>query len=306
MYYIRASPARIRPAGERENVIQMDSITASDESTAPTPEFGGARRIAFYAAVLIGLAVPLLIFQLGLLYPLFGWFDPSAGEMHFLHDVTFMGMMLTAFLATAVQLYRPRGRVAGLQQVALLLAIFLVGIVVLGTTADAGLYDEAPFFLLLFGPAVVAALLHPDRDGLLGRRRAGRFIPVVAGLAVVAAVPLAPYVVDQAALQAGGDEHAAISHYAGMVIYSVAIVGFALLASLRTPGWRIPLYSAAFLALVLGVGSVLHPGLASSGGPMWGGAAVLWALLLPVVGELSARREIEAPRTVGESDPKLG
>ena len=301
---------------ERARVITMatkayggrETTTERNDGTSGLIDrVGGGRMLAFYSVVAVGIALQLVIFGIGLAAPLFGWFEPTlVGSVHFVHDMAFMSLMLAAFVGLTVQFYRPLGQIAGLQQVLLLFAIFLVGIVVMGTTVDARLFSEVPFFLLIFGPAVVAALLHPAGRALVRTRTAGTFTPLLAGLAVVAAIPLAVFAADQVVLQGSGDEHAVISHYAGMVIYAAAIVGFGLLASLKPAGWRVPLYSAAGLALILGVASVLYPNMVSSVGTMWGGAAILWAAAFAVAGELTARRGDAMPDIADETEPRMG
>lgn len=258
---------------------------------------GGARRLAFYAVVLGGIAISVAIFQIALtlpvLFPVIGQIEPSmAGSPHLLHDVAFFGLIWAGLVGLIAQLYKPERRVAGLQGTLVVFAAFLVTIAGLAMAGDATIFGEnAPFFLIIFGPAVLAALLHPAGRELLRTRTAGRFSPVLAGLAVVAAIPLAAYAAGQYGLHWSGDSHAVAQHYAGMVVYSAVIVALALLSSLKPVGWVIPLFTAAGMALVFGVASILYPEMASSVGTMWGGAAVAWAVLFAVVGLLSGRGE---------------
>ena len=257
----------------------------------------GPRGIAFYVVVLIGIAIPVAIFQIALtlpvLFPVIGQIEPSmAGNPHLFHDVAFFGLIWAGLIGMITQLSKPTRRVAGLQQTLIVLVTFLVSIALIGSTVDASIFGQLPFMAIIFGPAVVAALLHPAGRNLLRTRTAGTFNPVLAGLAVVATIPLAVYMVEQFALQGSGDMHAAVHHYGGMFVYSGVLAALGLLASLKPAGWRVPLFTSSGMALVLGTASVVLPGLASSAGTMWGGAAIAWAVLFAVVGMMSARGDV--------------
>ena len=263
----------------------------TDESNGLLHRVGGVRGAAFYAAVLAAIALPVALLQIFLAFPIIALVDPSmASNPHLIHDVAFMGLIWVTLVGMLTQLYRPTRRVAGMLQALVVLAAFAVGLAVVGFTIDPTVFDEATFIAMIFGLPAVAALLHPAGRELLRTRTAGRFSPLLAGLAVVAAVPLVPYAIEQFTLQGTGDMHAMIHHYAGMLIFSGVLVALGLLASLKPTGWRVPLFSAAGMALGLGVFSVLYPGAASSAGTMWGGAAIAWGLVFAVAGEVSARR----------------
>ena len=271
---------------------------------------GSVRQLGFYAVILAGVAIPVAIFNIALtlpvLFPVIGQIEPSmASNPHLLHDVAFFGVIWAGLIGMISQLYKPARRVAGLQQTLVVLTAFVVGIVFMGSTVDAGLYADLPFFAIIFGPAVVAALLHPAGRKLLRTRTTGKFSPVLAGLVVMAAIPLIAYMAEQFALQGTGDMHAAVNHYAGMVVYSGVLIALGLLASLKSTGWRIPLLTAASMALLLGVASVVLPEITSSVGATWGGAAIVWAVLFAVVGLMSGRSE-EAEQTVDELEAQVG
>lgn len=290
----------------------MATKTQSDgtETEGLIGRIGGVRQLGFYAVVLTGVAIPVAIFNIALtlpvLFPVIGQIEPSmASNPHLLHDVAFFGLIWAGLIGMISQLYKPARRAAGLQQTLVVLTAFVVGIVFMGLTVDAGLYADLPFFAIIFGPAVVAALLHPMGRKLLRTRTTEKFSPVLAGLVVVAAIPLIAYMAEQFALQGTGDMHAAVNHYAGMVVYSGVLVALGLLASLKPTGWRIPLLTAAGMALLLGVASVVLPEMASSVGAIWGGAAIAWAVLFAVVGLMSGRSE-EAELTVDEPEAQVG
>jgi hypothetical protein len=287
------------------------SITEKTMNLKTTLQNLGSRDIAFYAVVLIGIVIPVALFQIALtlpvLFPVIGQIELSmAGSPHLLHDVAFFGLIWAGLVGMLTQLFRPAKRIAGLQQTLVVLGAFLVGIAVMGPTVDASLFGELPFFAIIYGPAVVAALLHPAGRRLLRIRTAGRFNPVLAGLVVVAAIPLVAYMAEQFALQGSGDIHAQVSHYAGMFVYSGVLVALGLLASLKPAGWRTPLFTAAGMALLLGIASVVLPTLASSAGTMWGGAAIVWAALFAVAGEVSARKDVAQADVEPEPKARAG
>lgn len=272
----------------------MTTIVQSKPETNPgvIGRIGGVRRLAFYAVVLVGVVLPIVIFGPFLAVPIWGWFVPEmSGNVHFLHELGFFGVILVGVLGLAAQLYRPERRIAGLLQALIAFAMFLSVMLVIALAGDTAILTDVPFFTLVFGPAVLAALLHPAGRRLLRIRTAGRFSPLLAGLAVVAAIPLAFYAAGQYGLHWSGDEHAVINHYAGMIVYAGMLVALAVVASLKPIGWRIPLFSAAGLAVVLGLASILSPEMASSGGTMWGTGAIIWAVLFIGGGLLTGRTE---------------
>ena len=277
----------------------MTTVT-TNESKGLFGRIGGVRGVAFYAAVLAAIALPVALLQAFIAFPLIALVDPSmASNPHLIHDVAFMGLIWVTLVGMVTQLYRPAKRVAGMVQALVVLAAFAVVLTAVGLTVDPTVFDEVVFIAMIFGLPVVAALLHPAGRELFRTRTADRFSPLLAGLTVVAAIPLAPYAIEQFTLQGTGDIHAVIHHYAGMLIFAGVLITLGLLASLKPIGWRIPLFSAAGMALGLGVFSVLYPEMASSAGTMWGGAAIAWAILFAVAGEMSARR---APPIIDEPD----
>jgi hypothetical protein len=75
-----------------------------------------------------------------------------------------------------------------------------------------------------------------------------------------------------------------------MAALAVGIELTALLAALRTPGWRIASWSAATAMIVFGVASVLFPDHPASVGSLWGGLAIAGGVLFAAVAEWEARR----------------
>jgi hypothetical protein len=78
--------------------------------------------------------------------------------------------------------------------------------------------------------------------------------------------------------QAGG--------WAGATTMALCVILPALLASTRTPGWRVPLWSTALTALSFGVTSALNPGSPGSAGRVWGVLAATWSIVPVVAAEI--------------------
>lgn len=242
---------------------------------------GGHRAVAFYATVvtLVGLFVAFLGDTLAFLFT--AWLVADPGPHH-LHELAFVAVLWTVLVGLVAQVHRPETKVAAIQQA------LLVDVAVTGANVLTGFFF--PPALVLGGLLVAAFVLHPAGRAVLRVRTAGPASPLLVGLVVLAGVPLAAYAADQFALQAAGDVHARLGHYADMATYAAVVLLLGLLAGVKPAGWRVPLWSAAGLAAVLGVSSVLHPALPSSAGPLWGWLAVLWGVGFLVAGEASRWR----------------
>lgn len=244
---------------------------------------GEPRLVTFYAIVVVLLAL-MAVFLGDTLVFLFTAWTVSEPGIHHLHDLALVTMLWTVVVGLLVQLYKPERRVAGIQQA------LLVNVVITGANVLTGFFF--PPALLLGGLLLAAFTLHPAGRDVLRVRTAGSVNRPLVGLVVLVAVPLAVFAADQYTLQSSGDVHAQLGHYMDMITYSLLIVLLGLLASVKSVGWRIPLWSAAGLTGVLGVTFVLHPALASSVSPLWGGLAVLWAVGFVAAGEMSHRESM--------------
>lgn len=98
----------------------------------------------FYLSVVAFVAVLVLFVGELLLLPFTAWFDPAAAGVHFVHDVTFMGMLVIVGVAMAAQLYRPVERVVAVQ------VALLVALLTLVTSVVAGSFD--PMLAVFLGP----------------------------------------------------------------------------------------------------------------------------------------------------------
>lgn len=264
----------------------MTADTSQTRSIGLLRKAGGLRRLAFYVTVVAVLALMLVFLGDTLAFVFTAWTVGEPG-VHHLHDLALVTMLWTVVLGLLVQLHEPERQVAGIQQAV------LVNVVITGANVLTGFIF--PPALILGGLLLVAFALHPAGRDVLRVRTAGSVSPVLVGLVVLAGIPFAVYAADQFALQASGDVHAQLDHYADMVTSSLLVLLLGLLASLKPVGWRVSLWSAAGLAGVLGATSILHPTLASGVGPSWGGLALLWAAGFVAAGEVSHRRRRDGP-----------
>ena len=94
-------------------------------------------------------------------------------------------------------------------------------------------------------------------------------------LVVIAAVPLLAFAFTNIGLQRTvADEHAAMGHYGFMAALSFTTIGVALLAGLRTDGWRPTAWVAGLLPALLGVTSMIYTDRSSSVGLFWSLTAI--------------------------------
>ena len=111
--------------------------------------------------------------------------------------------------------------------------------------------------LFLFAAAILLAL-HPARQEFLGR--SGRVSLPLGALSIVAAVPGVWYAASMLALAADAGpscffgECAHGDRFAEMAAAAISIVLVGLLAAMRTPGWRLAVWSAGAAAVVIGSG----------------------------------------------------
>jgi hypothetical protein len=244
------------------------------------------RRTTFIVlAVLFGLGLGFGAFAFPSL--VVGWFGAGGREIHKVHDLAYGAQAGILFAAALVlQSVNPERKPA-----------------IMLTAAASGLANAVGYSLggnFFFGlvPFVVLGLLwwlHPARHEL---RLAGPVHPLMAGLAVLAAIPLVIYALDQAAIQRAclaGDPHCDEFHYAGMAAIALAIPLAGLVASFSTRGWRISAWLAGLATAVFGLAAMLFPEHTSSVGTTWGAVALGGAVLFVAIAELRARRVASLP-----------
>lgn len=250
------------------------------------PTVGRTRKFAFYFVV--GFFCLLLAVFLTFAIPLLpsvvvGWFDRDLFSVHQLHEMNNAALSLLILIGVALQLRHPERKVAGLLMVIMVIATGFVLNIVIGVSPLA----ELPFLLF----PLAAAALHPRRAEMLRLGRIGQ--RELLALVAVAAVPLVVYAYRHVNLQVAApaaDTHAQFRHYSSMAGYSLGIVFIGLLASLDINGWRIPAWGAGFLAIFLGLTSVVFPHQTSSAGSLWGALAIVWGLAFIAVAEWKRRQ----------------
>ncbi len=251
--------------------------------TIANPPISRLRRVAFtvWAALLV-LLFGVAFF--GLTSLAIGWFADLEGVAGPVTDIGYgalVGLILTVSLAS--QLRHPERRIAGLQQAALVVPSLAAGSLLANDSQNA---EQ----LMLLVPALgVLWVLHPTRGALL--RPPTRISPVLAAIALLGAIPLIAYAVGMgaAAQELAGPPHH-IQRLSWMASLAVAIELTALLAALRTPGWRIAAWSAASSLIVFGATSVLFPAHPAAVGSAWGWGAIVGGLVFATVSELETRR----------------
>lgn len=247
---------------------------------------------AIIAAVLLGV----LSFSLVSLAT--AWFGIEERAGHEVHDLSWGilgGLILTG--ALVLQIKDPGDKVATMQ--AFVLTVSIMSIVL-------AIADPSPLILVFLGVTALLVYLHPARSRLVELGEGWQ--PVLAGLAIIGAIPLMIYALDQIDIQRldiADDLHWEEGHFGQMAAWAVAMPALALLTARRTPGWIWVARGAALGTLLMGLISLIYPDNLSSLGTAWGTAAVVGALVFAVAAEMDARSggETAAERVTASSDP---
>ena len=146
--------------------------------------------------------------------------------------------------------------------------------------------------------------LHPAREEFL--RRGAALSRTLLAVTAVGAVPFVAYALDMGAQSrdlAGPPHH--VQRLSTMAALAVAIVLTALLAGLRTRGWRVPAWSAGLAAITFGLASVVFPDQEGAVGRGWGGVAIAGGVLFIAVAEWegTSARATPEPRSRVSSGP---
>lgn len=250
------------------------------------------RMTGFYASSVAG-ALFFGVILFGVPELLVTWFvaDPDGHRIHQISNGITRGFLLTG--ALLVQLRAAPARVAVAQQ-AVIVGALLFGALLIGAVGTLGSQPgrlvPALFTIVLIG---IPTWLHPARADLLQRGTPSWPMLAVAALGGLGA---AFYAAGQLPLQFTlSDGHSRILHYSSSAATPLAIAAVALLASLRTTGWRIPAWMAAIAAILYGMAGMFFP-VASSSLSESGGAA---AIILGIAFIALAEREARDSRRVG-------
>ncbi|MFL5954353.1 MAG: hypothetical protein ACJ76I_09630 [Gaiellaceae bacterium] len=264
-------------------------LRAGTHATAlPAARLRPRRRLGI-AAVLLTVGLWTLNFGLiDLLDGFTGFVDQSRNQVLDAGWGAVFGILLP--LGLLAQVRRPIRRIAGLQQMALVLLALVIA--ALGA-------EEWRYFGLVAAVAFALAILlalHPARDEFLNAR--GRAKPT---LALAAAVAAAPCLVYTARMTSAQRRHLppldavtnGLDHWTAMAALALSVLLLVLLASLGTRGWRIPAWSAALAAAAWGTSSLTAPEAHPAGGAGrgWAYAAIGWAIAVGACALLEARRE---------------
>ncbi len=214
--------------------------------------------------------------------------DPDYTETTPVGDLSFFALGAIIGVGLVSQIRRAEKRIAGLQQAG-------IGIFCLRVAGVIGARVEPAIgaVLLLLVVAVLVAV-HPARREVF-RPGPGIDEPVLA-FSVLAGVPAIGYAVSMLDLAAEAGPSCFFGQCAGgdrlaeMAAAAIAIVLVGGLAGFKTPGWRLPLWSAGMGAVVIGSISIVLTDVPGSLGIGWGFLAVIWGVVFIVIGEWRERR----------------
>jgi hypothetical protein len=284
----------------------------------PTEGVGKARRIFFYVFLVL---FALMHVAFGLMpYALLGWFIEEATISHRVHLISFGWIFVLSFIALLAQLRRPGTKVVQMYQVMIAIGILAVTTIIVDRAID-------PIVIAFIILPIVLFVLHPNRSGLL--RPLTNSNRTLMALALVAAVPLVidatvqfrtgleaariagpifedlekrPNLTEDeferelnaAARRATGspekaEEAAHHFHWSAMGAFSLIIAALALVAALRSTGWRLAAWSAGLSAVLFGAASIANQGDASALNSYWSLLAIAWGTGFILVAEVIRR-----------------
>jgi hypothetical protein len=235
-----------------------------------------SRKIGFYAAVVISLAVVVGGLADVLVFGIIGWMSAAtleevfpAGDLHRIHGLSHALVGWILALSVSVQLWRPKKRLAAALLAFVGLLIYTITVVV------SGLFDG----LEVVGIAAMGVMtwLHPGRDVMTLAPFKQRSLLFASPL-MVAGVALAAVQLSRQ-LSAAADPHSAIGHYGTMAALALIVVAAFSIGSSALAGSRFVAGLGTGGAVLLGLASVLFPDYSSSLGVAFGAVVVLAALL---------------------------
>jgi hypothetical protein len=187
-----------------------------------------------------------------------------------------------------MQLRNPHQHIAGLQQ-------SILAIVALGTAGlIGGRIEPLVGALILLVAALGLIALHPAQRTIL--KIGHRPSLLLVALVLIAAIPAFIYGGQMlvAARSAGPScffgRCAYGDRFAELAALALATVLLGLLAAARTCGSRLVAWSVGTAAIVMGVASIVWPGLPGAFGGAMAGAAFVWGVFFIVAAEREAQR----------------
>jgi hypothetical protein len=259
-----------------------------EHHTAPA---GRAGRIAF--TVVAAIAAFLMAFlTIGSVGQLVGGRTPEGAPLT--PDERLAFLVHTPWLAlgwgaafVALLWHAARRPAAYQQALAMGVSLYLTGLVLAG--------ESDPIFYVGFGVVLVLlGVLHPARRAVW-RPGAGGMSPLLVPFALLLAAPCTLYAVQMVhRFREGGPEG---SFLLGIATTALAVPLVGLVAGLRAPGWRLPLWIAgALLFVVSGAGLVISPSAPTAPPTGWAIAGVVAAVAFVALGEWEAARPRRAAR----------
>lgn len=209
--------------------------------------------------------------------------DPGYTETTPVGDLSFFALGAIIGVGLASQLRRAEQRVAGPQQAG-------IGILSLGVAGVMGeRIEPAVGAVLLLLVVAVLVVLHPARRDLFAPGPGTDLL--VLALSVLAGIPAIWYAARMLSLAAEAGPSCFLGQcargdrLAEMAAATITIVLVGGLAGFKTPGWRLPLWSAGVGAILIGLTSIALTDVPGSLGLGWGSLAVAWGVLLIMIGE---------------------
>lgn len=236
-----------------------------------------SRKVGFYASLTLATAVVMVTLGPPLLGVVLFWTDGDLVQSLFGSDFAHhrfhgFGIAIVAWiilLGLVVQFRQPLSKPATLW---LTLAV-LVGFI--AASALTGRFEAEPVVVAV---AVVTALfLHPTALHASWRP----FDRPTAALVTIGAAGWVVYGVGQAQLQvlsSPSESHAALGHYATMVVLTFVMSAGAWLCATSLNGFRPVGFFIGAGATMFGLTSLIYAGLASTVGPVGSIAAILWGI----------------------------
>lgn len=257
---------------------------------------GRARRIGFtvVAALAAFLTAALTVGSLG---QIVGGVDPDGapltpdGRLVMLIHVPWLAFgWCAAFVAMLWQAHR---RPAAYQQAVAMLAGLYLGGLALAREND-------PVFYIGFGVVLlVLGLLHPARRAVWRPGSEG-ISPVLVPFALLLAAPCTLYAVQMVNRQQ--QVGAAGPFFTATAATALSVPLVALMAGLRAPGWRLPLWvTGAMLFLLVGAGAAAEPVAPAAPPAGWTLAGLIAAVAFVGLGEWEAHRLDRGPRRLAQS-----